>query len=74
VVTDDPLAEAGRIKKQQTHLTVEEILDSPKVAVGTVDEIVDRLRKRREELGITYYNVWAASMHTLAPVIEALRS
>ena len=44
----------------------------PLALIGTVAEIVDTLRKRREELGFSYIVVHEAEMEALAPVIAEL--
>jgi probable F420-dependent oxidoreductase len=41
--------------------------------IGTPAEIADRLRRRRDELGISYIAVAATSMEQFAPVIARLR-
>jgi hypothetical protein len=40
--------------------------------VGTVEEIIETLQKRREELGFSYIVVHEAEMEAMAPVIAAL--
>jgi len=58
-ITDEALA-AGRAvadRLQQrfgTELTVEEVLDSPHVFIGTVPQLVEKCRGLRERFGITY--------------------
>ena len=42
--------------------------------LGTPDEIADKLRRRRDELGISYIGVSGAFMDAFAPVIALLRS
>ena len=41
--------------------------------LGTPQEIVDRLRRRRDELGISYIGISAMFMEAFAPVISLLR-
>lgn len=41
--------------------------------LGTPDQIADTLRRRRDELGISYIGVSGAFMDAFAPVIELLR-
>jgi len=49
---------------------------SPSVLVGTADQLVDQLRARREQLGISYLQLDAGfpapDVHAFAPVIAAL--
>ncbi len=53
-------------------LTPEQLRAAPIALIGTVEEIVDTLRKRREELGFSYIVVHEAEMDALAPVIAEL--
>ena len=45
---------------------------SAAVLTGSVDEMADRLRRRRDELGISYVVTNAAFLDALAPVVERL--
>jgi probable F420-dependent oxidoreductase len=45
---------------------------SAAVLTGSVDEMADTLRRRRDELGISYVSVNAAYADRLAPVVERL--
>jgi probable F420-dependent oxidoreductase len=53
-------------------LTPEQMAAAPLALVGTVDEIVETLQKRREELGFSYIVLHEAEMDAMAPVIAAL--
>ena len=52
--------------------TPEEAAEVPLVLIGTVDEICDTLRQRREEYGPSYITVQEAAMRDFAPVVERL--
>jgi probable F420-dependent oxidoreductase len=54
------------------NLSPEQLGSSPAALIGTVDEITDQLRKRREELGFSNIVVHEAEMEALAPVIAEL--
>jgi hypothetical protein len=54
------------------NLTPEQLRAAPVALIGTVDEIVETLRKRREELGFSYIVVHEAEMDALEPVIAEL--
>jgi probable F420-dependent oxidoreductase len=71
-LTDDRRAAAEEVHETQPHLTPDEILVSPKVALGTVEEIADQLRRRRDELGITYFILQETAMHDFLAVRERL--
>jgi probable F420-dependent oxidoreductase len=53
-------------------LTPEQLQAAPLALIGTVEEIVELLRKRRAELGFSYIVVHEAEMDALAPVIAEL--
>jgi probable F420-dependent oxidoreductase len=53
-------------------LTVEELMASPHVLVGSVDHIADTLQERRERYGISYVSVMAPFLDTFAPVVARL--
>jgi probable F420-dependent oxidoreductase len=53
-------------------LTPDQLRAAPLALIGSVPEIVDTLRKRREELGFSYIVVHEAEMEALAPVIAEL--
>ncbi len=53
-------------------LEADQFLESPHVLVGTVDELVDKLVRQREELGISYIGLSFESAEELAPVVTRL--
>ena len=53
-------------------LTPDQFAAAPLALVGTVEEIIETLQKRREELGFSYIVVHEAEMDALAPVIAEL--
>jgi probable F420-dependent oxidoreductase len=53
-------------------LTPEQLRAAPAALIGSVPEIVDILRARREELGFSYIVVHEAEMDALAPVLAEL--
>jgi probable F420-dependent oxidoreductase len=74
VVTDDRLAAAQTfLAGYGPGLTVDEVLEAPVVLIGTVEEIADQLRERRERYGFTYICVHEPYLEEFGPVIEALR-
>jgi len=71
VVTDDRQAAAGRIAAQ-TSRTVDEVLASPGVMIGSVEAIVDKLLEQRERHGFSYVSVFPRDTDTFAPVVARL--
>ena len=56
-VTDDGRGAAAEIGAALRGLDPDDVLASPFVLVGSVDEIVERLQERRERWGYSYYTV-----------------
>jgi probable F420-dependent oxidoreductase len=72
IVTDERVKAAEELARQWKPLTAAEILDSPFVLLGTADEIVDALRRRRERWGISYFVVMEPALETFAPIVARL--
>jgi alkanesulfonate monooxygenase SsuD/methylene tetrahydromethanopterin reductase-like flavin-dependent oxidoreductase (luciferase family) len=53
-------------------IAVEQLWDMPAVFIGSVDQIVDEMRRRREELGRSYFVAPDAELQTLAPIVARL--
>jgi probable F420-dependent oxidoreductase len=75
VVTDHARAEAGRVidhlrKRTGTELTVDEVLESPHLFIGSVDALVDKIQGLRSRLGISSFML--GEVDELAPVVERL--
>lgn len=71
VVTEDRVAAADRLAVDM-HVCPEEVLASPQVLIGTIDEMVEDLRGRREELDLSYFVILEGDMEKLAPVVARL--
>ncbi len=72
IVTDDRRQAAEELAGRWTQLSPEEILESPFVLIGTVRELVENLRARRERWGISYYVIFEPYMEAFAPVVADL--
>lgn len=70
-VTDDRARAAAELG-QGLALDPDAVLDSPHALVGTVDQIVEDLRRRQVELGFDRYVVSQSAVDDLAPVVAAL--
>ena len=75
VITGNPRAEArrraGRIGDQTgVELTVEEILDSPHVLIGSIKDLTRKFSDLRERFGISSFLI--DDLDALAPVVEQL--
>ena len=75
-VTDEPRKAAEELlarmnERQPTGITVDELLDSPHVFIGTVDQLVEKFTRLRLELGIS--NVMIGNgLDEFAPIVERL--
>src|SRR4051794_2783763 len=74
-VTDHAMAEArdavaAIAQRTGVELTPEELLDSPHIFIGTIDELERKLIRVREELGISSFMV--GTMGELDPLVERL--
>ncbi len=72
VVSDDRRAEAQKLAGHFPALTVDELLDSPFLLLGTHQQMVDQLLERRERFGLSYVVVFEQAHVSLAPVVEQL--
>ncbi len=56
-------------------LTINDVLDSPNMLIGTVDQMVESLQERRERYGISYYTAFCADTgapEAFSPVVARL--
>ena len=75
VVTDDARGAAEEIAAEHlSSLTVEEILETPYLMIGTRDALVGKLLEHRERWGFSHYTVRREALGQLEPVIAALTS
>ena len=72
-VTDDPGAAIQPWLSRIPHLTEQQVLELPIVLVGTLDDIVERVRAQRDRFGFSYLTVLEPNMEAFAPVIARLR-
>ena len=72
VVTERRRDAAEELQRMWPQLSAEEILDAPFVLIGTVDEMVEALRRRRERWGISHFITFEPFMDALAPVVAKL--
>jgi probable F420-dependent oxidoreductase len=72
IVTDDRRRAAEELTDRWKQLSIDEILQSPYVLIGTVDELVEDLTRRRERWDISYYVVFEPYVNAFAPVVARL--
>src|SRR5215208_4353443 len=70
-ITDDRRAAAERLAADLP-VTADDVLESPVVLIGSVDEIAETLQERRERYGFSYIVVLEPAVEAFAPVVERL--
>ncbi|BAH48564.1 hypothetical protein ROP_03170 [Rhodococcus opacus B4] len=74
VETDDRRAAANEIAERLGGtMSVDDVLGTPYVLVGTVEEMAGQLRSHRERYGFSYITVHEPYLEVFAPVIRRLR-
>jgi probable F420-dependent oxidoreductase len=71
MITDDPGAAAEKLAAEW-EMPAEELLASPLLLIGPVDQVAQTLRSRRERLGLSSITVFEKDMESFAPVIAQL--
>jgi len=71
VITDHPHAAAAPLAKEY-EMTPDQVVESPLVLIGSVDQIAQTLRQRRERFGLSYITVFEKDLENLAKVIPRL--
>lgn len=70
-VTDNRQAGAERIAAR-TSQSVESVLAAPRILIGSVDAIVEKLLEQRERHGFSYVSVFPGDTEAFAPVVARL--
>jgi probable F420-dependent oxidoreductase len=71
VISDHPLDAAKPLAKEYG-VEPENILETPLVLIGSVDQIAETLEQRRERFGLSYITVFEKDLESLAKVIARL--
>jgi probable F420-dependent oxidoreductase len=72
IVTEQRTQVAEELAGRWTQLRAEEILQSPYVLVGTVEQLTEDLRMRRDRWNLSYYVIFEPYMDVFAPVVARL--
>lgn len=72
IVTDDRRAAAEELVQRWTAVTADDVLTSPFVLLGSVDEMVAQLQAQRLRWGLSYYVTQEAYAEALAPAVARL--
>ena len=70
IVTDNRRAAAAELTGRWSQLTPDEILQSPFVQIGTVEQLVDDLQARRNRRDISSYVIFEKDLDDFSPVVE----
>jgi probable F420-dependent oxidoreductase len=70
-LTDDPAGLLGGVAAS-AEVSMEDVLGSPVILVGTENEVVERLRARRDRWGYSYTCLPQAAARSFAPVVQQL--
>jgi probable F420-dependent oxidoreductase len=73
VVSTDNRRAAAEELAGKVPVSVDEILDSPFLLLGTREEMVEALLERRERFGLSYFTVFEPAIDTFAPVLAELK-
>lgn len=74
VVTDDRQQAAERRARESGRpgVTAEQLLASPYLLIGSVEQIIEQIQRLRERHGISYFVVGSEEMESFAPVVARL--
>jgi probable F420-dependent oxidoreductase len=72
IPSDDRHQIAAELAAQWPALSVDDVLQTPYLLIGTVDQMVDDVRERRERWGISYIVTHEPFLDALAPVVARL--
>jgi len=74
VTGDRRKAAADLVEQYRGTVTAEEILETPFLFVGTIEEMADQVIRNRDRYGFTYYTVHEPYLDAFAPVIDRIRA
>jgi probable F420-dependent oxidoreductase len=74
IITEDRQQAAEQFIRERGRVgtTVEQLLASPYLLIGSIEQIAERIQRLREQLGISYFVVGSEDMESFAPVVACL--
>ena len=72
IVTDDPRSAAERARESLPELSVEDILGTPYLWIGTIESICEGVLAARERWGFSYFTVFNDSLEAVTPIVTRL--
>ena len=73
VITDDR-REAAEKMAGEWEVTPDQLLESPLLLIGTIDQLVEQLHARRERFGLSYLTVFERDLASFSPVLIRMRA
>lgn len=64
--------QAERVFKIPAGLKINDVLESPYILVGSVEQIIDKLLACREQYGLSYFTIPSSSVAAFSPVVARL--
>jgi probable F420-dependent oxidoreductase len=74
VTGDRRKAAADMAEEYRGTMTAEQILETPFLFVGTIEEMAEQIIRNRDRYGFTYYTVHEPYLDDFAPVIDRIRA
>jgi alkanesulfonate monooxygenase SsuD/methylene tetrahydromethanopterin reductase-like flavin-dependent oxidoreductase (luciferase family) len=72
IVTDDPRAAAERARESLPELSVQDVLGTPYLWIGTTESICQGLLAARERWGFSYFTVFNDALEAVTPIVNRL--
>jgi hypothetical protein len=72
IVTDDPRGTAERARVPLPELSVDAILGTPYLWIGTIESICEGVLAARERWGFSYFTVFNHSIEAVTPIVNRL--
>jgi len=74
VLAEERRAAAERFARERgwAGISAEQVLEMPSVFIGSIDRVVDEMRARRAQYGISYYVVLDRAVQAVAPIVGRL--
>ena len=73
VITDDRRQSAEKMAGEW-EVTPDQLLESPLLLIGTIDQLVEQLHARRERFGLSYITVFERDLASFSPVLIRMRA
>ena len=72
VAVRDDAQDAAEAMARRFGVTTEQLAEHPHALIGSLDQVCEKLQKRRDQLGVSYVNVAQRNMEEFAPVVARL--